>query len=98
MLCGPRAGTMLFHNTEWSSKFLEMWYSHPTVLQGAPDQYVFDRLWEANALHLDQHVAILPVRPLAYTCANIFRYIQFRWTADPNKCHYQRMSLLNCAW
>ena len=36
-------------------------YAHPTVVQGAPDQYVFDRLWEANALDLQEPPAVLPV-------------------------------------
>eukprot|EP00240_Pyramimonas_obovata_P003608 CAMPEP_0118954932 /NCGR_PEP_ID=MMETSP1169-20130426/59178_1 /TAXON_ID=36882 /ORGANISM="Pyramimonas obovata, Strain CCMP722" /LENGTH=371 /DNA_ID=CAMNT_0006902679 /DNA_START=162 /DNA_END=1274 /DNA_ORIENTATION=+ len=54
------SGTMIVRSSEWAEAFLERWYAHPTVVQGAPDQYVFDRLWEANALDLQQHAAVLP--------------------------------------
>lgn len=53
---------MLIRNSEWALRFLDLWYAHPAVEQGAPDQYVFDRLWEENAMDVQRHLALLPVR------------------------------------
>jgi hypothetical protein len=55
-------GAMVVRATAWSQQFLAAWFEHPTVRQGAPDQYVFDRLWEADTLHVRRHTAVLPVR------------------------------------
>jgi hypothetical protein len=53
---------MVVRATAWSQQFLTAWYEHPAVQQGAPDQYVFDRLWEADTLGVRQRTAVLPVR------------------------------------
>ncbi|KAK3271390.1 hypothetical protein CYMTET_20255 [Cymbomonas tetramitiformis] len=54
------SGAMIFRKSEWSLSLLRAWYSHKTVAMGAPDQYVFDQLWESNSLNVQAHTKVLP--------------------------------------
>jgi hypothetical protein len=48
-------GAMVVRATAWSQQFLAAWFEHPTVRQGAPDQYVFDRL---KAMQVSRHLEL----------------------------------------
>lgn len=54
------SGAMIFRKSQWSLSLLRAWYSHKTVALGAPDQYVFDQLWESNSLNVQGHTKVLP--------------------------------------
>jgi len=54
------SGSMVFRSSAWSIGFLGSWFSHPSVGQGAPDQYTFDRLWEEDKGGVREKTQVLP--------------------------------------
>lgn len=54
------SGTMLLRVHPWTSAFLRAWWAHPDAGIGAPDQWTFDMLWDADAVEVRRHTRIVP--------------------------------------